>query len=77
MSAIYFLPDGRTLGEADFRKIRHVSCPQCFEARNPGRPPIQVSGAPEEKCCFCHAATAAGIYLLAEVSATQCGGEHP
>lgn len=77
MSAIYFLPDGRVLGEAEFNKIRHVSCMRCYVQTYPARTPVQVAGAGKEKCCFCGSATAAGIYVLAELSATQCGGEHP
>lgn len=76
MTATYALPDGRVLGEAEFRKLRHASCMRCYVDAYPARVPVRVDGAGKEKCCFCGGTTAAGIYVVAELSATQCGGEH-
>lgn len=73
----YALPDGRVLSEKEFRRLRHASCMKCYVQTYPARTPVRVEGAGKERCCFCGSATAAGIYVVAELDVTQCGGEHP
>jgi hypothetical protein len=56
----------------------HVICEACWNRKNPGRPPVKlyVSGGHYETCCYCSAATCAGIHVRENPADMPCNGVH-
>jgi hypothetical protein len=55
----------------------HAICQPCWRERyGVTRNVVVVRDDEERSCCFCGAATAAGIYVRADPATLACRGEH-
>lgn len=52
----------------------HAICLPCWEKRHGARVPVAVADAPSVACCYCGAATAAGIFVRESPREVPCEG---